>query len=262
MLSGPLGHGRTIPGVGDALVQIPPELAVPRLSFPAESRITKFGRGGFTGWIKSSHSPANFLERSQCQKKKRFLVITNYRFRGPGLLTHSLVRCITSKKRNMHPYSPIRVIDGRKGNVSARILHEVETGRNFVVILSDIKDLEESCEKLQCALDRFERLHKWGIHGLADVLELKDYRELNACHRNFPVFLFEQLNLALNRPPARKPFILYCEARGIVSEHQSLEETAESLLFYLESFNRAKLYPLAGIYEFRDDEWKRVKRLT
>ena len=162
----------------------------------------------------------------------------------------------------MHPYSPIRVIDGRKGNLAGQVLLEVETGRNFVVIVRDVKDLEIPCAKLGCAMNRFERLHKWGIHGLADVLELKDYRELNACHAEFPVFLFEQLNLAVNRPPARKPFILYCEARGIVSEHESLEETAESLLSYLESFNRAKLYPLAGIYEFCDPEWKRVKRLT
>jgi hypothetical protein len=162
----------------------------------------------------------------------------------------------------MHPYSPIRVIDARRAHGTELILAEVETGRNFVVIVNDASGLSEPCAKLKCAMDRFDRLHKWGVHGLADVLELRDYRELMALHRDCAIFLFEQLNLLLNVPPRRKNYILYCEARGIISEHDSLEEAGESLLWYLESFNRAKLYPLAGIYEFRDGDWQRVKKLT
>jgi hypothetical protein len=162
----------------------------------------------------------------------------------------------------MHPYSPIRVIDARRAQGSDLILAEVETGRNFIVIVNRLEDLEKPCAKLMCQLDRFERLHKWGIHGLADVLELRDYRELMAAHREYGVYLIEQLNLRLNVPPRRKNYILYCEARGIISEHNSIEEAGESLLWYLESFNRAKLYPLAGIYEFRDGDWYRVKKLT
>jgi hypothetical protein len=162
----------------------------------------------------------------------------------------------------MHPYSPIRVIDARRSQNVDSILTEVETGRNFVAIVKEATDLEKPCAKLLCKMDRFERLHKWGIHGLADVLELRDYRELMAAHRDYNVFFFEQLNLRVNVPPRRKNYILYCEARGIISEHHSIEEAGESLLWYLESFNRAKLYPLAGIYEYRDDDWHRVKKLT
>lgn len=162
----------------------------------------------------------------------------------------------------MHPHSPIKVLDGRRTNIANAIVAEVETGRNFIAILNSMSDLDDPCAKLDCALDRFERLHKWGVHGLADVLELRDYRELMAAHRDHVVVLFEQLNLRSNVPPRRKNFILYCEARGIISEHHSLEEAGESLLHYLESFNRAKLYPLAGIYEFRDGDWRRIKKLT
>lgn len=162
----------------------------------------------------------------------------------------------------MHPYSPIRVLDGRRKNIASEIINEVETGRNFVAILKSAADLDEPCVKLDCKIERFERLHKWGVHGLADVLELRDYRELMAAHRDDHVYFFEQLNLRSNTPPRRKNYILYCEARGIISEHDSLEQAGESLLTYLESFNRAKLYPLAGIYEFRDGDWQRVKKLT
>lgn len=162
----------------------------------------------------------------------------------------------------MHPYSPIRVIDARRAHGLESIVTEVDTGRNFVAIVNDVKDLENPCAKLLCNMDRFERLHKWGIHGLADVLELRDYRELMAAHRDYGVYFFEQLNLRVNVPPRRKNYILYCEARGIVSEHDSIEAAGESLLWYLESFNRAKLYPLAGIYEYRDGDWQRVKKLT
>jgi hypothetical protein len=162
----------------------------------------------------------------------------------------------------MHPYSPIKVIDGRGRNIAELIIAEVDTGRNFIAILNSTEDLDGPCAKLDCALERFERLHKWGVHGLAEVLELRDYRELMAAHRESHVVLFEQLNLRSNVPPERKNYILYCEARGIISEHDALEEAGESLLSYLESFNRAKLYPLAGIYEFADGEWRRVKKLA
>src|SRR6476619_7413911 len=103
----------------------------------------------------------------------------------------------------MHPYSPIRVIDARRAIGSDSILLEVETGRNFIVVVKDLKDLEDPCKKLLCQLDRFERLHKWGIHGLADVLELRDYRELMAAHRDYGVYLIEQLNLRVNVPRRR-----------------------------------------------------------
>lgn len=162
----------------------------------------------------------------------------------------------------MHPYSPIKVLDGRRTDISKAIIDEVDTGRNFIAVLNSMAALDEPCARLDCALEKFERLHKWGVHGLGDVLELRDYRELMAAHRDHCVVFFEQLNLRTNAPPRRKDFILYCEARGIISEHDSLDAAGENLLHYLESFNRAKLYPLAGIYEFRDGAWQRVKKLT
>jgi len=57
-------------------------------------------------------------------------------------------------------------------------------------------------------------------------------------------------------------FMLYCELRGIISHHNTVEEAGLSLLNYLTGFNMARLLPLAGIYDHSSGKWERVKKLT
>ena len=97
---------------------------------------------------------------------------------------------------------------------------------------------------------------------MAEALTPDDYSLLLALYRDYPVYLVEQLTLNRNVPPKTKPIMLYCELRGIISQHDTVEEAGLALLGYLERFSSARLLPLAGIYEFHENEWRRVKTLS
>jgi hypothetical protein len=62
-------------------------------------------------------------------------------------------------------------------------------------------------------------------------------------------------------PPRVGRFLLYCELRGIISHHNTVEEAGLSLLNYLSGFKMARLLPLAGIYDHASGKWERVKSL-
>jgi hypothetical protein len=161
----------------------------------------------------------------------------------------------------MHPYSPLKIVDGRVPCWGKEALAEANSRRNFIVILQRPEELDDLCASLGCLPTLPEKLERWGIHALADVLEAKDYQLLLSLYRSCDLRLIEQLKITRNQPPRVKPFILYCEVRGIISDHCSLEEAGETLLDYLDSFKRAKIFPLAGIYEFKNEEWSRVRKL-
>ncbi len=161
----------------------------------------------------------------------------------------------------MHPYSTLQIVDGRLSGWEKQVLVEADTRRNFIVILPKSGDLENLCSILGCAPVLPEKLERWGIHALADVLEVKDYQLLLSLYQAYDLRLVEQLKITRNQPPRVKPYILYCEVRGIISDHSSLDEAGETLLDYLDSFKRAKIFPLAGIYEFKKRQWNRVRKL-
>lgn len=56
--------------------------------------------------------------------------------------------------------------------------------------------------------------------------------------------------------------MLYCELRGIISDHDMVEEAGLALLNYLQGFKIARLLPLAGIYDHGRGKWERVKKLS
>ena len=56
--------------------------------------------------------------------------------------------------------------------------------------------------------------------------------------------------------------MLYCEMRGIISDHDTVEDAGLALLDCLDVFKRARMLALAGIYEFNGRSWVRVKKLS
>lgn len=162
----------------------------------------------------------------------------------------------------MHAYNPIRIVDARKVNWVGKVREAADSKRNFIVILGRESDLEVICQELGCSPQLPERLRRWGIHALSEVLEPDGYSQLLSVYESFPVYMVEQLQLTRNHPPRCKPFLLYCEVRGIISDHSSLEDAGNSLLDYLDSFKRARIFPLAGIYRFKGKGWQRLRKLT
>ena len=77
---------------------------------------------------------------------------------------------------------------------------------------------------------------------MAEVLTSEGYSLLLDAYKKGAAFLVEQLTLNRNVPPRTKKIMLYCELRGIISDHDTVEEAgiaaripgdiSEALTFY------------------------------
>jgi hypothetical protein len=103
-------------------------------------------------------------------------------------------------------------------------------------------------------------LQKWAVYAVRDLLEVKQVHDLlDALDRGEAGFFVEQIKLRSNRPPCVGPFLIYCELGGIISEHESEEDAKRALITYFQTFMPAKNYPLAGIYRWSGQAWKKTK---
>ena len=142
------------------------------------------------------------------------------------------------------------------------MLSAARTGRNFLLILNSESDLEKLWSTLGTTNVVPDRLERWGLLALSEALTSRDFHMLQGLCKESYVYLVEQITLNRNVPPNTKRFLLYCELRGIISAHDTVEEAGLSLLNYLSGFKMARLLPLAGIYDHASGKWERVKTLT
>jgi hypothetical protein len=156
----------------------------------------------------------------------------------------------------------LAIVDGRAPPWDVNIRAAADSKRNFLLILDTELDLERLWAALGTTTIVPDRLHRWGALAMADALNDEDYATLLAIYRTQCVYLVEQLTLTRNVPPRTKRIMLYCELRGIISEHNTVEEAGLALLDYLNGFAKARLLPLAGIYEYKEETWIRVKKLS
>ena len=103
-----------------------------------------------------------------------------------------------------------------------------------------------------------QRLCRWSIYGLTEVLDPEDYSWLLSVSDARDIRIIEQLNLSVNSPPRSKNYLVYSEVHGIISDHDALEQAREIYAAYLARFGRARLYPLSGIYHWQSHEWCQV----
>jgi hypothetical protein len=168
----------------------------------------------------------------------------------------------TSSEEGMQPYTMLNLVDGRQADWSSAIRIAADSKRNFILILKNEGELEKLWSALGTTNVVPERMRRWGILAMAEALKTEDYALLLEIHNDNAVYLIEQLTLDRNVPPRTERYMLYCELRGIISDHATIEDAGISLLSYLNFFKRARLLPLAGIYEHTDRKWVRVKKLT
>jgi len=165
-------------------------------------------------------------------------------------------------------HSSIHVIDAsqevpqEKSHWETQALDALRSRRNFVIVFNPAADgLARLGKILDCSPSVLpEKLSKWAIIGLHDVLAPEDQKWLLSVYSTQDLRLIEQLQLARNRPPQIKQFILYCESRGIISDHDTLEDAREALWLYLEDFRWSRLFPMAGIYQWHG-EWMPVRKM-
>jgi hypothetical protein len=146
----------------------------------------------------------------------------------------------------MNITATVEVVDARDKTLKAAVNGELLKLRNFVVILENQEDADKLRKMVGYSPQKLER---FSIYALSDVLEAQDYSMLLKLCGNCDLRFLEQLKIPANKPPGTKPIVLYCELRGIISEHNTLEEATRTLMEYLHKFNRIKLFPLAGIYQ-------------
>ena len=163
----------------------------------------------------------------------------------------------------MRPHTTLQMVDGRKADWRETITAAGDSKRNFVLIVENETELEKLWGTLGTTSMVPEKISRWSLLAMAEALEPEDYEFLLSLYDRDAVFLIEQITLQRNAPlPGARRFMLYCELRGIVSDHASIEDAGIALLGYLDFFKRARLLPLAGIYEYMNDKWMRVKKLT
>jgi hypothetical protein len=156
----------------------------------------------------------------------------------------------------------ISIVDARAPLWQREINEVVKTGRNFLTILRPSEvDLDKLCCEIGCdPVDRPEHIGRWGIHALNDVLQAGDYEKLLKLQKSGDaIYFIEQLYLKHNCPPKLKEYMVYCEVRGIISDHSNLEEAKSAFFHYLESFRRARLFLMVGIYQWDQGGWVRLR---
>jgi CheY-like chemotaxis protein len=191
-------------------------------------------------------------------RRLELLMVLLYR-REPKKMTNTPS---PDKDKGMTPYTMLQLVDGRLPDWEQAMQAAANGRHNFILILKDESDLEKLWATLGTTSVMPERIHRWGILAMAEALSTEDYTHLLEIHRKSAVYLIEQLTLNRNTPPNTKNYMLYCELRGIISDHHTIEDAGISLLSYLDFFKRAYLMPLAGIYEYAEAKWTRVKKLT
>jgi hypothetical protein len=156
----------------------------------------------------------------------------------------------------------INIVDADQRNWLSKATEQVEQLKNFVVFCP------RGREQLQPLLSAIgpqyepEHLEKWGIYALNDVLDKADLQwGITQVEQGVSAFLFEQIKLPITRPPRVKPILLYCQARGIVTQHDAVKDAKADLVKMVEMYNRAHLFPLAGVYRWDGDHWDQIRSL-
>jgi hypothetical protein len=156
----------------------------------------------------------------------------------------------------------ISVVDAKRLTWISEATDQIEQLKNFVVVSPDGRAVLQPLLKTFGAPYVPENLEKWGLYALNDVLEKNDLKwSIEQVQKGMHAFLFEQIKLPTTRPPRVKPILLYCQARGIVSQHDNVKNAKTDLVRMVELYNRAHVFPLAGVYRWEHDHWDQIKSL-
>lgn len=156
----------------------------------------------------------------------------------------------------------ISVVDAERRNWLSKAQDQVERLKNFVVLCQGGREGLLPLLEIVGAEYEPEHLEKWGLYALNDVLEKADLQwSIAQVQRGLSAFLFEQIKLPITRPPRVKEILLYCQARGIVSQHDTTKTAKADLVKMVELYNRAHLFPLAGVYRWEVDHWDQIRSL-
>ena len=152
----------------------------------------------------------------------------------------------------------LSLIDARRDGWRQEVRDQIEGGSNHLIILPNAPNfLEELAQLLGLDAERLPLpVDKHRLCSLSPFIEEGDFdRLLNAQHEGNLLFLVEQLDLPMTRPPQVKPFLVYCAIFGIVSQHDSQSEAREACSEYLHAMSAMRRQRDAAVFRWRGDHW-------
>jgi hypothetical protein len=157
--------------------------------------------------------------------------------------------------------TPIPVVAVGDANFEEEVRRWSENRRNLIVIGNSEQEIRQRLATL-LNLDGYspDCIHRWGIYALSDVLAPGDLGRLLAVNREGKsICIVEQLKLRTTKPPHIKPVIIYSEPQGVIADVDSLDAAKKFLSKNRNAWMHLQKFPLAGIYEWEEDQWRKAR---
>ena len=124
------------------------------------------------------------------------------------------------------------VIDGTSTDWIADVRHQIEAGSNFLLMLPNNSDsISEFCKVFEMEADcNPTPLPRYSLFSMSHYIDSGEFDQLLEAQNDGKRIVFiDQLDLALNKPPRVKPYIVYCPIWGIISQHEELRQAREAI---------------------------------
>jgi hypothetical protein len=156
----------------------------------------------------------------------------------------------------------IGVIDATAAKWEDEVRQQIASGSNFLLVLNN----ERGAISRFCAVFEMENdcdptpMARCSLFSMSQYIDLKDFDELlRAQDSGKRVVFIDQLDLALNKPPRVRHYLVYCPVWGIISQHDELRQSRESLEEYYQTLFHFRHNPDAAIYRFVDGKWQMLE---
>jgi hypothetical protein len=150
------------------------------------------------------------------------------------------------------------VINGASGTWGREVAQAQRSGTNFLIVLPVNGGTKgEFCQAVQLEPGRLPKpLRKSNLFLLSPHIQPEAFDQLlGAMESGGQVFFLEQLDLPTTQPPRVKPYLVYCDVWGILSQHSNMYEARQSWSDYLHEANVQRAHPEPGIYKWDGQAW-------
>jgi hypothetical protein len=156
---------------------------------------------------------------------------------------------------------PLPVFSLDEPKVEEELRRCIGKKRNIVLIGDSEQAIHEMLSRIVALNDyKPDTIHRWGIYALSDVVVPDDLsRMLEADRQKKTICIVEQLKLPLTKPPEVKNVIVYSEPQGVIADAETVEEAKGILEKHQDRWKHLERFPLAGIYQWQNQEWRKLR---
>jgi hypothetical protein len=151
------------------------------------------------------------------------------------------------------------VIDGTSTDWESDVRQQIDGGSNFLLVLENKPDsISKFCNVFEMEPDcNPTPLPRYSLFSMSQYIDTRHFDELLQAQNDGKRIVFiDQLDLALNKPPRVKPYLVYCPIWGIISQHEELRQAKESIEEYAQTLYRFRPNPDAAIYRWVGGKWE------